>query len=128
MRNLEGESILSLGDPHVLATKPSLMDGARNAAMNGLREVYVTCGLKEEEADVIVSNMPTDSQAVEALIATAKTEITAAEELRARLKIADRLGSMGEVVGVPLGEPNPTLYKNAPHDEKSPDRLRKLVR
>lgn len=116
------------GDPHTLATNPTIMDGARNAAMNGLRDVYINCGLPEAEADVVVSNAPSDPEAVERLITIAKTEISTAAELKNKIRIARELGPMGEVRGVPLGRVNSRLHQPVSVDEKAHIMRRRLTR
>jgi hypothetical protein len=98
MRNLEGESILLHGDPHVLATHPTIRDGARNAALTGLREVYVSFEIPTEEADrAISSTASTTPEEVEKLIATAKAGLGAVYDRRAQTKTTRKLNPLSEL-------------------------------
>jgi hypothetical protein len=105
MRYIEGERILLSGEPSALVANPATRDGARNAAMNGLREVYVRCGLPQEDADIAVSNLPTDPEGVERLILIARDEIQSARELAAQVRETRKLENPGEIqTNIPLSK------------------------
>lgn len=78
-------NILTTGDSLSLANDPTKRPEAVRAALDGMREIYRTCGVPEADIQKLTSNPPTEIEPSEILIGVAQRVVPRRNEIERQL-------------------------------------------